>query len=85
MCLERSFSGTEYENKKLKNELIMIMSKNSNKVHSDEEVMMQKEEEVLNHNQEFLHADEEGNLNNAGSLKGVIESYPHIDKSTITR
>ena len=50
------------------------MSPNVNEVHGDEEDMMQEEEEVENHNQEVIHAYEEGTLNNVGSLKGNIGS-----------
>ena len=47
-------------------------------MHSDKEEMIQEEEDVLNQNNEVFHADEEGNLNNTGSLQGIIDSYPQI-------
>ena len=70
--LKGPLSGTESEQNNLKSKFIKIMWPDVNEVHSDEEITMQEEEEVANYNQDVLHADEEGTLNNAGSLKGVI-------------
>ena len=39
----------------------------------------------MNCNQYAAYVDEEGTLNNAGSLNGFVESYLQIDESLITR
>ena len=61
------------------------MSPNVNEVHSNEEGAMKEEEEVVNFNKDVAREDEEGTVNNAGSLKGVLESYLQIDNSLVAR
>ena len=69
------YSNTDSERNTLKNKLIKIMLTNVNEVHSDEEDMIQGENESLNYNQEVVRTCEEVNIKSTGSLKGFIESH----------
>ena len=69
--------GTESENNTLKSKLIKTMSPKVNEVHSDEGDTSKEEEEVANCNKDVVHANEEGNINNEGSLNGALESNLH--------
>ena len=46
---------------------------------------MQEDVETTRYDEEVVHTDEEGTINNMGSTKGVLESYLRLNKNFVTK
>ena len=79
------FFKSASEHASTKDKLIKIMALYFNEVHSDEEDIVQEEDEDLCYDKEVVQIDGEGDINPLGSTKNVIEGHMQVDKSLVNR